>query len=320
MKSRRSAVVLALVACAGAAAVVVAVLPEPQAWEQLLRRVAEAPEQLDYHGTVVLTSFQREPFETRVALEHRAGGRDRFWLEGWRRGDNPWKEASTPRAERKEMRLPHHKRIRRPVLEPALAARNYAVRAWAGESVAGRPASVLNMISVVPGRPSYRLWVDAALGVALGMEVRDAGGNLIHRWKFERFEPGTTGAAPAEPAPPRRRLSLEELKAQKSDPLWLPGSLPAGYAFHAARLRSRAAMLAYTDGMNVISLIQRNPDADGWKLDMERSAQGYPLVHRWSWFGTSVLKVRLGDTSITVVGDEPAESLTGMIRSLTEHR
>jgi len=114
---------------------------------------------------------------------------------------------------------------------------------------------------------------------------------------------------------------MDELLARKRGPVWIPRDPPEGYAFHGARLRdSGSAMLAYTDGMNVISVIQRNPQADSWKLDGERSERGRPIVHRWRWYSSSVLKVRLGETSVTVVGEEPADALTRMIRTMVEHK
>lgn len=319
--SRRSKVwITAAFACA-AAGVVWAVLPDPAPWASTLRAVTEAPDRFDYRGTVVLTSFHQRRFETRVLLEHRAAGRTRLTLDGWRTGDEAWKEPSTPLAERPEMRVPHRKRILRPILDPEQAARHYAIRALAGETVAGRPARVLSMVPMVTGRPSYRLWIDVALSVPLGFEARDAGGNLIHAWKFVSFQEGAPGVEGAQIAASRPSLTFDELLAKKTGPVWVPHEPPLGFAFHRARLSdSGGVMLAYTDGMNVISLIQRNPEADRWKLSMERSAAGRPVVHRWRWYSTSILKVRLGDTLVTVVGDEPSESLTRMIQTMVEHR
>jgi negative regulator of sigma E activity len=218
------------------------------------------------------------------------------------------------------MSLPHRRRVTRAVLEAELAAKNHSILELPRETVAGREARVLDLRPRVAGRPSYRLWFDAALGIALGLESHDAEGNLITRWQFETFELGSPAAA----ADPDDGMQLQTLLAQKPYPLWVPAALPEGYEFHGARVHTRddrtSVTLAYTDGMNVISVIQRNPTGEPWKPEMEVSAQGRPVVHRWNWYGTRILKVRLGDTFVTVVGHESPESLTDMIRTMVEHR
>jgi hypothetical protein len=286
----------------------------------MLRSVEEAPEQVDYQGRIVLTSFYRETFETRVAINHRAGGRDQYRLEGWRRGEGEWTAPTDPT---REFRFPQRRRISRPVLDSQLAARNYRLEEMAGESVAGRPAYVLEMRPHQAGRPSYRLWIDQSLGLALGLETRDGAGKPIARWMFESLELGAADWGEAGAGPRSAPLSLEELLERRPFSLWLPQRLPSGYAFHRARVHGPAGRggvtVGYTDGMNVISIIQRNQEGAGWKLQEARSADGKPLVHRWSSNGISVLNVRLGQAFVTVVGHEEAGVLTDMVRSMMEH-
>ena len=312
---------LPLLLAAAAATMVVARWRAPDPWTEALRAVDEAPHRHDYRGTFVLTTIHKDVFETRIRIVHRSGEPDVFTLDGWRLGGGEWKTPRIPPAERKPMKLPHRQRIDRTVLDAELAAKNHSILEWPRETVAGREARLLDLRPRVAGRPSYRLWIDVALGIALGLESRDAEGNLITQWKFESFEPGAPAAAAPEPDD---RLNLQTLLAQKPYPLWIPASPPEGYEFHGARIRTRedrtSVTLAYTDGMNVISVIQRNPTGEPWKSEMERSSDGRPVVHRWNWYGTRVLKVRLGDTFVTVVGHESPESLTDMIRTMVEHR
>lgn len=313
---RRWLLVPALVAVAAA----IVQLRRPDPWTETLRAVEEAPRRNDYDATVVLTTIHKEVFETRIRVQHRNGARDVFILDGWRRGDGEWKTPRLPLDERKPMKLPHRRRINRTVLDAELAAKNHSILELPREMVAGREARVLDLRPRTAGRPSYRLWIDAALGIALGLESQDAGGNLISRWKFEAFEP----LAPAGTPEPDERMELQTLLAQKPYPLWVPAAPPEGYEFHGARVHERedrtSVTLAYTDGMNVISVIQRNPTGEPWKPEMERSSEGKPVVHRWNWYGTRILKVRLGDTFVTVVGHDSPESLTDMIRTMVEHR
>lgn len=308
-----------IVLAAAAATVVVANLRGADPWAEMLRAVEEAPARHDYRGTLVLTTIHREAFETRIHVTHRSSAPDVFILDGWRRGDGEWKSPSLPFDERKPMKLPHRRRIYRAVLDGELAARNHAVLELPRETVAGREARVLDLRPRVAGRPAYTLWIDAALGIALGLESRDAEGNLITRWKFETFEPGAAASAPA----PDDRMELQTVLANKPYSLWVPAAPPEGYEFHGARVHARedrtSVTLAYTDGMNVISVIQRNPTGEPWKPEMDRNSEGKPVVHRWNWYGTRILKVRLGDTYVTVVGHESPESLTDMIRSMVEH-
>ena len=324
MKLRRVIIPGVVVAVLGVSTGVVALLGRPDPWIDTLRGVQDARGRVDYHGVLVLTTFHKESFDTKILVNHRSDQRVQLRLEGWRRGEGEWKEPRAPAQERKEMRLPGRRRIFRPVLNSELTVRNYDIDERPPESVAGREARVLDVIPKRPGRPTYRLWIDRALGSALGMEVRNATGTLISRWKFQTFEEG----ALEWPGRPKRgraeRLTMEKLLAERPLPLWVPQELPSGYAFRGARIRTRddrvIALMAYTDGMNVISVIQRSRPSDGLKLKKLSSPAGKPVVHRWRGAGTNILKVRLGETYVTMVGSESPESLTAMVQSMVEHR
>lgn len=323
MVSRRIVIAGLLVVAAGVTTAVVAVLGRPSPYLETLRDVQNARERVTYHGVLVLTTFPKESFDTKIRVNHRPDQRVQLRLDGWRRGSGEWKEPRIPSEQRKEMRLPGRRRIFRPVLNAEQTAQNYRIEELPVQIVAGRSARVLDLTPRVAGRRSYRLWIDVRLRVALGMDVKNPEGRLISRWRFESFEEGALDW-PGQPKRTPQRMTMDELMQVRPLPMWVPENPPPGYAFRGARVRTRenrvSVLLAYTDGMNVITLIERTRSSDGWKLKQTQSASGKPIVHRWRGRGANVLKVRLGGTYVTVVGSESPEALTSMIESMVEHK
>lgn len=190
----------------------------------------------------LLEEIDRAEATRAVAGRLELGGED--WsvkLDVWAKGDRrrvEFKGASRPRRRPSFGHLltfarPGGERTRRRIQDPLLAARNYEV-VRAGEArVAGRAVEVLDLQPRHPGRPSYRLSVDAHNRFPLAFEVRREGA-VRFSMRFQEVEFRDEGP-PREGRP--RRLPIEEappgeLASRAGFPVLLPARLPEGFELH----------------------------------------------------------------------------------------
>jgi negative regulator of sigma E activity len=340
----------------GSGVYVTAVLTRPNPWLAVLAPVTRAPETQSFRGTVVMTSMVgQEPVRMKFDITHRAPDQTDVSMQGWNCGGGEWGSPEkwfgrwTGKKSKDWMKdwgqgsqgwgtswwRGCRENFVRPILDPRAAVENYEIGETAGEPLAGRDVRAFHFVPKQPGRPQYKLRLDRATNIALGLEVIDASGRTITRWVYETFEPGKI---PEQTEPHKewwpgtsQSLTIEQLQASPPFEVWLPRRLPAGFSFHSARLKTwqsfSSVTLSYTDGVAVISITQSVGDwpwkkwSSMWRKEapMEPvSEMGEPpVVRRWSEGGTVMLKTELGKTHISIMGMIPGDELTDMVRTMT---
>ena len=264
-------------------------LPAAGAEDDASRMLRESldPPAAAYSGTVAVTEVRGGGPETRrLNVRYAPGGRsrretlDRFgfverlvvcdgateWV--WdRRSKTAWEGVTRAQA--------------RPLSDPeeelALLLDNYAVRRGGGESVAGRPCSVLEVSPRRGGPPAQTLCVDDEEGLVLRRTVFAPDGGEVFRMSFEsidlsarpaasdfRFKPPAgTRLLKTRPAPDG--LELEEAARATDMTPRPPAWVPAGYVFESVSVLpyKGATLLHYrwSDGVDALSMFQAPPRA-----------------------------------------------------------
>lgn len=164
-------------------------------------------------------------------------------------------------------------------LDRSLAERNYLARVMESDPViiAGRTTEIVDIVPRGEGPRVWRLWLDKETGFPLKRERYAVTGRRISGTEYLeiKFE---------VPAPPdlfevpkgwqtvgdserRHDMSLEELSRSVGFDVSLPRNLPSGYVpwgryvSTEGRGRGTTAELRYTDGLRVLTILQRAPRA-----------------------------------------------------------
>lgn len=161
----------------------------------------------------------------------------------------------------------------------ALVKANYNAYTLSEARVAGRPAYVVELRSIYPGRPRYRFWVDRDTQHRLRMEGWSPSGRLQSVTQAleppKACDPSTMKAMLPGPGDPTvksvrrnvsRKMDEKTLQAAVGFPLARITRVPAGfktlgsYLFTCGRSMGPCARWDMTDGVVTVSLIQTASD------------------------------------------------------------
>ncbi len=201
-----------------------------------------------------------------------------------------------------------------------LLARNYRMSGWSGATIAGRPATVVEVST--GDTVAARWWIDDATGLLLGQETYDPQGQVTLSARFTSLRIGSASTI-LEHLPPRLSVSTttSALTLSSSPQLtargWSCSHSLAGLAL--VRVRTDRAdspnvlHLVYSDGLNTVSVFQRRgllggpPLGASWNADLGAYLRPGTLgLATW----------QSGATVYTVITDGPRELLAEAVRGL----
>lgn len=208
-----------------------------------------------------------------------------------------------------------------------LMARNFKLVVRKKAVIADRPTLVVEVLPLLAGRDSQRLWLDQATLVPLRVERLSPEGQLRESSEFRRIEVPATPAPDAFEfaLPPHARVStsvnliasgrgLGDLKAQTSFPIKMPSYLPQGFEVldcHLIETRGvRSIHWRLSDGLDMMSLFQTDrehghPQPPGARALDLKQARGYMLER-----GAHRMLCWVTDTgAFTLIGDLNLEEL-----------
>ena len=157
----------------------------------------------------------------------------------------------------------------------------YTARVMGAEQVAGRQASIVELLPVAgagePGRPRFKFWIDTETGVQLKNEKADAMGRVLsHRYLTSItigpnvVTPDDFNLASLKPAqvrplfPPNSQYrSLEQAQGRLPFAPIVPTSVPTGFhlggvwVFPGNNSQMQFVLLRYTDDVTSFSLYER---------------------------------------------------------------
>jgi hypothetical protein len=201
-----------------------------------------------------------------------------------------------------------------------LLERNYNVSGWSGTTVAGRPATVVEVST--RGAVAARWWVDDATGLLLGQETYDPQGQLTLSSRFTALRIGGASSI-LEHLPPRLGVSTatSALTLSSSPQLtargWSCSHSLAGLAL--VRVRTDRAdspnvlHLVYSDGLNTVSVFQRRGLLDG----SPPAASWNPALGAYLRPGVlGLASWQSGTTVYTVITDGPTQLLAEAVGGL----
>lgn len=170
--------------------------------------------------------------------------------------------------------------------EIELLKQNYQLAVRDSGLVLDRPARVLDVKPLHPGRPALQVTFDAETGLTLAVQrtAATAGDSLARTTRFVELRYGSPDSAgidlrfPQEVRPERQGTSEEShsdlaaLLTRYRETVLIPEQVPAGFAMRRIRLLQKDERtfvhFLYSDGLTVISLFQRaNGDSKYQKQD-----------------------------------------------------
>lgn len=192
-------------------------------------------------------------------------------------------------------------------LSERLLERNFRLHVLRKEKVAGRAATVVDILPRHAGRPFQRLWMDEATGLPLRVERRTPQGVLIAKSEFKSIQvPAKLPTDAFEFAlPPRARVTstvqmiatgstIADLKTPLPFPIKMPSYMPPGFEVVTVHLFEnkgvRSVHWRLSDGLDMLSLFQ---------TDRAHKAQRPPGAH----------DVAIANTQGFVVGQGPHRML-----------
>jgi hypothetical protein len=261
----------------------------PRAWE-LVWRSENATERTSVVGKA-RTMLAADGAElSAMATASAAQGKTRFDYQTRRRqwsliDDGGALIELDPRRKRAHM----HERPRL-VVDRALAERNYVASQTGKAVIAGRPAAAIAITPRRGGPAVLRLWLDQEMGFALKRERYNVEGKLVSATEYVEVVFGAPVSGDlftvppayviAHRAPPRDRLSLEQLGLRVGFDVRPPSYLPTGYVLVGGyeaewgRWELQTAELRYTDGIRMLSVFERGREERGRRGARDRSGRG----------------------------------------------
>jgi len=257
----------------------------PRAWE-LVWRSETATERTSVVGKAQTMLAEDGAELSATATASAAQGKTRFDYQTRRR---QWSLIDDGRAlieldpRRKRARMYEPPRL---VADRALAERNYVASQTGKAVVAGRPATAIAITPRGGGPAVLKLWLDQETGFALKRERYNVEGKLVSATEYVEVVFGAPVSSDlftvpstyviAHRAPPRDRLTLEQLGLRVGFHVGPPSYLPAGYVLvggHEAqwgRWELQTAELRYTDGIRMLSAFERRRGREGSERDRGR--------------------------------------------------
>lgn len=207
----------------------------------------------------------------------------------------------------------------------ALLGRKYDVQLGARDSVAGRPADVVEARRP-DGSLAARLWLDAATGLLLRREITDAKGRMTRASAFvdlrmgHRLLPMPQVHAPRPaPQPWDRQLAASDLTSLRNRGWSVPATLPGGLELYDARSRTEGdevVHLSFSDGLSSVSLFEQRGRLDAGKLaSWRRQKIGGAQVYLRDTMPQRVVWASRGKV-YTLLADAPEDTVEAVIRRL----
>ena len=193
-----------------------------------------------------------------------------------------------------------------------LLLKNYRIVPEALDRVAGRLALQIRIEPRFPGNPRKHSWLDVATGIALRSDLYDSSGRLVSTTEFRTFRrepclPPSLFQVPAKAAAIDDDRRDDNLSFEPALPQWLPRGYVLDRVTRRRRGRLEVVRARYTDGLNVLSLVQ-------WRGGPEPGDRGGERF----WRPGERLRCSAGSLSVTLSGDlSPADlrRVTASIRS-----
>lgn len=333
MKTRRTLLLLTLVASAGLAAYGLARNGRRDLIAREISRSLEAARTVPFSADAVVTE-NRTGKEYRYRVRIQNDGKNPLhceiaeWLsgdtekacqgeKGKGQGQGRMRRQSKPAGGRgpgcgRALRIEH------PVSDPDILMENYDYHPLEDETVAGRPCRRGRLVPRRHGRPSCTLWRDAETGLILAFESPDR----AVRFESIDFTPPETplpeenrGAGGKGGGCGEEKVSIgeagERLSFRPLDPGWLPGGFRLQRSVFFNRCGQTGLHLVYTDGLATISLLETSA-AD----EKPQGKKNYYQAFRERRGATNFLSTTIGEVRLAVAGPIPEEELLALLSSM----
>lgn len=222
---------------------------------------------------------------------------------------------------------------RRPMASERLLSRNFKLAVGAQATVLGRPARIVEIVPLHPGRTRQRLWMDTETGLALRTEHLSPSGLVVDRSEFRSLQlnPVLKPEAFEFTLPRRAKVgssvqvlatgpTLEDLEVSLPFTPRLPDYLPEGFevidvqVFESKGVRNVHWRLS--DGLGMLSLFQATRESLPHRPDDAREVtfeggRGYVVGHG----SHRMLCWEMPHGSYSLVGDLAESELTRIASS-----
>ena len=203
--------------------------------------------------------------------------------------------------------LPPELGLRPRTLDPTV--RFYRLQLLGQERVAGWIADRLLLRPVDDWRYGYQVWVERASGLVLKVQTLDARGNVVEQAAFEdvRLQPAPAQRDAGGQAVPSAPLA--DVAQQRR--VTVPGFVLLAY--HERRLPTSATPVqqwVFSDGLASVSVFAQRREVSVRGVGVAGAAPG--LVHG----ATQTVSRRVGDWSLTAVGEAPAATLAALLQGI----
>jgi len=291
----------------------------------LVRRAADALEQVAARGTVVTSARTPRGLVETQAEVHRGDGRVVMrYLSGPARGVEVLRDGDVVWARGSHGQVRRRAELGSMGWREELLERNWDFRIAGERVVAGREAVLVR--GTGPGG-ELTLALDEETGFPLTIKRADRDGRTISATSWQRVDFSVEPPPRVEPpaAPPegrehrRRQVTLEELRAAVDFVVLAPTWLPAGFEqqawyVHEGR-RESMAEARYSDGLRPLVILQRSAarrhQHPGLRRQM-REHQGPPpggMRGHFRGAGGDAIRRQHGETMVIVIGPVPVDDL-----------
>ncbi len=188
------------------------------------------------------------------------------------------------------------------------ACRNYDMKLLGVESVAGRPAFVIEAVPRCPCEAARRVWVDKQYFVILGTQVENAQRRVVSSSRFVHIELNSPNiSASLFKVVGRTRPATTPSSKQAAQQLRQPAYLPKGYKRVAISYMSVqghcCVHLQFSNGANSISLFERHDPRESGPIVVKGK-----VTPALTWAHDGIV--------FTVMGDLPESELQKIAKSV----
>jgi negative regulator of sigma E activity len=222
-------------------------------------------------------------------------------------------------------------------VDRGLAERNYDARRTGTTTLAGRSVQAVEVVPKGGGRPVWRLWLDRQNSFALKRERYSVDGVMTTSSEFTsvdfhaQVDPSMfdipSGYARTGQGGEETRLEVATLERQLGFSVHRPRYVPAAYTLLGGYVRREreglralrgsggdSAELRYTDGIRILSIVQRPAAPRGaWREPRRGRSEVMDLSNRGS---EKALRYNTPDRVIVVVGDLTQEELARVAKGV----
>lgn len=188
-------------------------------------------------------------------------------------------------------------------LEPEALSKRYSFQVIGESRVAGRPTVALAVRPRDQHRYGFELHLDKETSLPLKSLLLDESGQLLERFQFTHFAPGSAEPADVEGGADCKPVSLAVEQKEATPTKWRSDWLPDGFQLIDSNVRPSPASkesvtwLSYSDGIARVSVFIE--PLDGAVVEDARSQMG-PTVAVSKRISTAG-----GDVMVTVIGEIP---------------